>query len=58
GARFVFLGRPFMFALAAAGGAGVRHAFSILKAETARDMAMMGINRPEEMAARHIRAAP
>lgn len=58
GARFVFLGRPFMFALAAAGGDGVRHAFSILKAETDRDMALLGINRPGKMAARHLRAAP
>jgi len=58
GARFVFLGRPFMFALAAAGGVGVRHAFSILRSETERDMALLGINRLSELTARHIRAAP
>jgi len=43
GADFVFVGRPFLFAAAAAGAAGVRHAIGLLQAEIDRDMALLGI---------------
>jgi L-lactate dehydrogenase (cytochrome) len=42
GARFVFAGRPFMYAAAVGGEAGVRHAITLLREEVDRDMAMLG----------------
>jgi L-lactate dehydrogenase (cytochrome) len=44
GAEFVFLGRPFMYAAAVAGQAGVEHAISLLRDEVDRNMAMLGAN--------------
>lgn len=49
GARFVFIGRPFNYAAAYAGEPGVAHAARLLSAEIARDMALLGITRIEEM---------
>jgi L-lactate dehydrogenase (cytochrome) len=43
GAKFVFVGRPFGFAAAIAGVAGINHAIALLSAEISRDMAMLGI---------------
>ncbi|HVY13996.1 MAG TPA: alpha-hydroxy acid oxidase [Rhodopila sp.] len=42
GAAFVFVGRPFLYAAAVAGKAGVRHAISLLSLEIDRNMAMLG----------------
>lgn len=42
GARFVFLGRPFIFAAAIGGAEGVRHAITLLRDEVDRNMAMLG----------------
>ena len=44
GARMVFLGRPFNYAAAIAGQAGVRHAIAILRDEVDRDMGLLGLN--------------
>lgn len=44
GAKFVFIGRPFGFASAVGGEAGVRHASAILKTEISRNMALLGVN--------------
>lgn len=41
-ARFVFVGRPFLFAAALAGEAGVLHAIALLSKEIDTDMALMG----------------
>ena len=49
GAKFVFIGRPFLYAAAIAGPAGVHHAASVLKDEISRDMAMLGISSLAEM---------
>ena len=49
GAKFVFIGRPFLYAAAIAGAAGVHHAASILRDEISRDMAMLGISSLAEM---------
>jgi L-lactate dehydrogenase (cytochrome) len=49
GARAVFLGRPFMYAAAAAGPQGVQRAIQLLRDEVDRNMAMLGINRLEEL---------
>jgi len=43
GAKCVFVGRPFGYAAAIAGAAGVNHAICLLSAELDRDMAMLGI---------------
>jgi L-lactate dehydrogenase (cytochrome) len=43
GAHFVFVGRPFLYAAAVAGEAGVRHAVKLLRDEVDRDMALLGI---------------
>ena len=42
GARMVFIGRPFNFAAAVGGEAGVRHAIELLREEIDRDLAMCG----------------
>lgn len=42
GANFVFVGRPFNYAAAVAGEAGVRKAIGLLRDEVSRDMAMLG----------------
>jgi len=43
GARFVFVGRPFGFAAAIGGEAGVGHAIGLLSDEVDRNMALLGI---------------
>lgn len=43
GARFVFVGRPFNYAAAIAGEAGVAHAIRLLRDEIDRNMALMGV---------------
>ena len=49
GADFVFVGRPLMFAAAIGGVPGVLHAMTILKEEIHRDMALLGVNRLDEL---------
>ncbi|MDF8365023.1 alpha-hydroxy acid oxidase [Achromobacter anxifer] len=51
GASFVFVGRPFNYAAAVGGEAGVSHAIGLLRAEVDRNMAMLGINHVREMQA-------
>jgi L-lactate dehydrogenase (cytochrome) len=43
GARFVFVGRPLLYAAVAGGEAGVQRALTLLKDEIDRDMALLGI---------------
>ena len=54
GADLVFLGRPFLYAAAAAGLAGVRHAVGLLGAEVERDMALLGVNAVGELGRGHL----
>jgi L-lactate dehydrogenase (cytochrome) len=49
GADFVLLGRPFLYAAALGGMAGVLHAMRILKDEVNRDMALIGVNSLSEL---------
>lgn len=49
GADFIFVGRPFLFAAAIAGKAGVKHAVDILAAEIDRNMTLLGIRRVDQM---------
>ena len=56
GAKFVFVGRPFNYAAAVAGEAGVRHAIRILADEIQRDMGLLGLTSISEVAAMQLRA--
>ena len=49
GASAVFIGRPFNYAAAVAGRAGVDHAIDIMQQEIARNMGMMGLTRIAEL---------
>jgi len=44
GAGFVFVGRPFLFAAAVAGEAGVLQAIALLSREIDKDLALLGLN--------------
>lgn len=54
GARFVFVGRPFNYAAAIAGEAGVAHAIKVLSEEIRADMGLLGINRLAEITTDHL----
>jgi L-lactate dehydrogenase (cytochrome) len=49
GAKMVFLGRPFAYASAVGGQAGVAHAINLLQAEVSRNMALLGITSLAEL---------
>ena len=49
GAACVFVGRPFNYAAAVAGPAGVDHAIMLLQQEISRNMAMMGVTSIEQL---------
>lgn len=49
GARFVFIGRPFNYAAAIAGEAGVDHAIDLLRTQLRADLGMLGLLNPREM---------
>ena len=49
GAKFVFVGRPFNYAAAVAGEAGVRKGIGLLRDEVSRNMAMLGVNQLSEL---------
>lgn len=49
GADFVFVGRPFNYAAAVAGSAGVAHAIALLASEIDADMGLLGINRLDQL---------
>ncbi|MFZ2652363.1 MAG: alpha-hydroxy acid oxidase [Burkholderiaceae bacterium] len=55
GAAFVFLGRPFNFAAAVGGQAGVARAIELLRDEIDRNMALLGVNRCAELGRGHVR---
>ena len=52
GAKFVFVGRPFAYAAAVGGAAGVSRAIALLSDEIYRDMAMLGVTRLEDLSPR------
>jgi L-lactate dehydrogenase (cytochrome) len=54
GARFVFIGRPFLYAAAIGGEQGVTYLIDLLTAEIDRDMALLGVKRLGELGARHL----
>ncbi|MGF6528086.1 alpha-hydroxy acid oxidase [Variovorax sp. PvP013] len=54
GARMVLVGRPFNYAAAVAGQAGVTHAIDLLRDEVDRNMAMLGVTRCAELGPQHL----
>lgn len=58
GARFVFVGRPLLYAAALAGEEGVRHAIEILSSEVHRNMGLLGINSLGELKPDLLRRLP
>jgi L-lactate dehydrogenase (cytochrome) len=58
GAQFVFVGRPFLFANAVAGEAGVRHAVKLLREEIDRDLALVGLSSVDGLTPELLRARP
>jgi (S)-2-hydroxy-acid oxidase len=55
GARGVFVGRPFLYALAAAGQQGVRRALDLMNGEIVNAMTLLGATRIEEITRAHVR---
>ena len=49
GAQGVFIGRPLLYALAAAGEEGVRRALELMRAEIANAMTLLGVTRVDEI---------
>ncbi|AVS92547.1 alpha-hydroxy-acid oxidizing enzyme [Paracidovorax avenae] len=54
GARMVLVGRPFNYAAAVAGEAGIAHAIGLLRDEVDRNLAMLGVTSCAELGPRHI----
>jgi isopentenyl diphosphate isomerase/L-lactate dehydrogenase-like FMN-dependent dehydrogenase len=57
GAKGVFIGRPFLYALAAAGEEGVGRALHLLRQEIANAMTLLGVTRVDEITRGHIRSS-
>lgn len=57
GADFTFVGRPFLFAAALGGLAGVEHAMGLLRDEIDRDMALVGVRTLGELTPELLRHA-
>ncbi len=54
GAKFAFVGRPFNYAAAVGGEAGVRHGIGLLRDEVSRNMAMLGITSLADLDASYV----
>ena len=54
GAKFAWVGRPFNFAAAVAGEAGVLHAASLLRNELDRDLALLGVTSLAQVGPQHL----
>lgn len=54
GADFVFVGRPFLYAAAVAGRAGVAHAIGLLGSEIDRNMALLGVDALHALTPGHL----
>ncbi|MGN6571663.1 MAG: alpha-hydroxy-acid oxidizing protein, partial [Pseudolabrys sp.] len=55
GAKAVGIGRYYLFALAAAGGAGVERALERLRIEVERDMRLMGCRAVNDLSRKNLR---
>jgi isopentenyl diphosphate isomerase/L-lactate dehydrogenase-like FMN-dependent dehydrogenase len=56
GARAVLIGRPYVYGLAVAGEAGVRHVIRMLREETENAMGLLGCRTVDEIAPDRVRA--
>jgi isopentenyl diphosphate isomerase/L-lactate dehydrogenase-like FMN-dependent dehydrogenase len=56
GARAVLIGRPAVWGLAVDGEAGVRDVLTLLRAELARSLALLGCTGPTQVGREHVRA--
>jgi 4-hydroxymandelate oxidase len=54
GAQGVFIGRPYLYALAAAGQQGVTRALEIVSAEISNAMTLLGVRSPAELTRAHV----
>ncbi len=54
GARGVFIGRPYLWGLAAAGQEGVARVLEILRTEVVNAMALLGVSRVEQLSRAHV----
>lgn len=54
GAKFVFAGRPFLYAAAVGGDAGIGHAIGILRDEIDRDMALVGVTALDQLSPKQL----
>ena len=54
GADACSIGRPYVYGLAAGGQQGVKHALQLLSSELERSMALLGVNRVEDINSSHI----
>jgi isopentenyl diphosphate isomerase/L-lactate dehydrogenase-like FMN-dependent dehydrogenase len=57
GARAVFTARPFLYALACAGEAGIARALRIMHEEIERTFALLGVRSPAEITRAHVEPA-
>jgi isopentenyl diphosphate isomerase/L-lactate dehydrogenase-like FMN-dependent dehydrogenase len=55
GADMVFVGRATLFGATAGGEAGALHALNLLKSEVGRTIALLGVNKPEELGPQYLR---
>ena len=56
GAQGVFIGRPLLYALAAAGEEGVSRALELMRAEIANAMTLLGATRVDEITRAHVQS--
>lgn len=54
GARGVFIGRPYLYALAVAGEAGILHALQLLRQEVVNALGLIGVTNVEELSRAHV----
>jgi L-lactate dehydrogenase (cytochrome) len=54
GAQMVFVGRPFAYAAAVSGDAGVSHGIALLASEVLRNMGLLGITRLAELSPEYL----
>ena len=57
GAKFVFVGRPFLYAAVVGGAPAVMHAMRLLSSEIDRNMALMGLRNLAELGPEAVRAS-
>ena len=56
GAKFAFIGRPFLYAAAVAGIPGINRAIEIIQSELHRNMALLGVTSVDAISADHLRS--